>query len=116
MICAYFWVINREVPIYDHTDITPAPLTNSVLCFVEDPLCPKGSEYRRNTSSCPATCLEVFADISLPCPFTDQPGCECTPGHYLSIDQCVRKGQCGCVYDENRYAKVGSFVILESIH
>ncbi|XP_033646303.1 IgGFc-binding protein-like isoform X2 [Asterias rubens] len=69
------------------------------------PQCPPSSHFRRLTKPCPTTCLEAIAEVSIPCGYADQAGCECAPGHYRNGNECVPKHQCGCVYEETRYAQ-----------
>ncbi|XP_039368548.1 IgGFc-binding protein-like [Mauremys reevesii] len=69
------------------------------------PNCPPNSRYDPCAAACPATCCNI--SLPHPCPLPCQEGCQCTPGHVLSGDQCVPPAGCGCLH-QGLYWPLGS--------
>ncbi|XP_062996671.1 IgGFc-binding protein-like [Elgaria multicarinata webbii] len=66
--------------------------------------CPLNTHYDLCGNGCPVTCHGLSAPDG--CKTSCKEGCYCNAGFVLSGDQCVPKGDCGCVY-KGRYYKKG---------
>ena len=61
-------------------------------------------EYRRDITSCPATCSQPNAPMS--CTKSRTKGCRCKPGLVLKDVEnmeCIRPRECKCVYGVHRF-------------